>query len=128
MPYYLMTRKGQFQPAINTENQCVKTGRQIYEYEVKLLFNGDINLDMNGFIIKHEEIDEFIKNLSFSGSCEQMHKKLSAELSYFIKTEKQISLLGYKAIITPPMYKHEILIASLNYCWVDRTDLLPLLN
>ncbi len=121
---YVMTRSGQFISSKDTPNQCVKIGKQIYEYEVKLLFRGDIELDENGFIIRHEEIDEIIQKLSLSGSCEEMHKTLSKAISQFF----QFKLIGYKAVIKPPLYKNETLIASLDYCWINDSILLPLLK
>lgn len=122
--FYIMTRNGQFIRSKDTPNQCVKVGKQIYEYEIKLLFHGNIELDKNGFIVKHEEIDEIIQKLNLSGSCEEMHKTLSKAISQFF----QFKLIGYKAIIKPPLYKNEVLIASLDYCWVNNPILLPLLK
>lgn len=124
MPYFVMTRKGQFKPSHDTNNQCVKVGKQIYDYELKLLFEGNVELDDNGFIIRHEEIDELIQKMELSGSCEQMNLQISKEISQFF----MFKLIGLKSMITPPVYKHEILIASVNYCWVKENNLLSLLN
>jgi len=100
MPIYRMTRNGEFFRSENTPNQCKVKGHMRYEYQLVLVFDPRLRLDKDGFIIDHAELDDCIKKLELSGSCEEMHKHVFSGVRKLMR-KKSIPLRGYKAIIKP---------------------------
>jgi hypothetical protein len=104
MNFFTMTRRGSLVPEKPTKNQCKAPGHKQYYYEVKIVFSGLVDLDKNGFIVKHEDLDAAIKNGPVGGSCEQMHLDIRERLHAFFKKKKlTLYVKGFKCTIYPTL-------------------------
>lgn len=104
MNFFTMTRRGHIVPKKATRNQCKGPGHDKYFYEVKIVFSGLVDLDKNGFIIKHEDIDKAIKASPAIGSCEQMHLDIRERLhTFFKKKELTLYVSGFKCTLYPTL-------------------------
>lgn len=99
MELYVMTRNGGFTPKKHTKSQCSRKGTQSYNYQVRLAFSSDVNLDDDDMIIDHTEIDKAITTLQPVGSCEVMHPAIFDAVKNTLD-KKDIELAGYKCTIT----------------------------
>lgn len=102
MNLYIMTRKGTFRPSGLSDNQCARDGHSLYHYIVKVICPGDLRLDKDDFIIKHEDIDEIIQISVLEGSCENMINTIVRNIINLFKV-KAIMLLGIKCTIKPKL-------------------------
>jgi len=100
MEFYVMTRKGNFQPHKYTKNQCKVEGHRKYFYEIKMCFSHKVRLNEQKFIIDHKVIDDLIQSLKLIGSCEEMHSSICTAIKNLFSTNN-ITLLGCKTNIIP---------------------------
>jgi len=104
MNFFTMTRRGHIVPKKSTKNQCKTQGHKKYFYEVKIVFSGLVELDKNGFIVKHEDLDKAIKASPAVGSCEQVHLDLRERLHRFFADKKlNWYVKGFKCTIYPTL-------------------------
>lgn len=96
--FFVMNRRGEFTPEDKTPNQCVKPGHPSYKYRLKMMFEGDMALDHRAFILDHQEVDDEIKKMLLSGSCEEMQRLISQELPEFM-SEKSIPMVCFRCSI-----------------------------
>src|SRR5579885_2190456 len=97
--YFIMYRRGQFHPSVMTNNQCGVMGVPEYYYSLKLVFDGDLKLDKDDFIIDHQVLDDIIQGLKLSSSCEDMQRKICEALTPFLVEERGLPLLGIRVEI-----------------------------
>jgi hypothetical protein len=104
MNFFTMTRRGSLVPKKHTTNQCKAEGHSRYYYEVKIVFSGLADLDADGFIVKHEDLDEAIQESPAVGSCEQMHLDIRERLHAFFKSKDlHYYVKGFKCTIYPTL-------------------------
>lgn len=94
--YFIMYRRGEFHPSVMTNNQCGVKGVDKYFYSLKMLFDGDLQLDKDDFIVDHQMIDDIICSMKLSGSCEDMQRNIVAAIEPFLADEKELPLLGVR--------------------------------
>ena len=97
---FIMHRTGHFRPKSSTSNQCKAPGHTLYEYSLKMVFEGNIKLDERKFIIDHQDVDDLIQKVTLTGSCEQMHQTISRRLQTMMKIRK-IDMVACKCLIVP---------------------------
>lgn len=100
MECFIMHRKGRFEPNKYTPNQCKVEGHESYDYHLIMVFPGTQELDINDFILDHQDIDDTIQRMVLKGSCEKMHQKICDRLKRFFE-KKNIDLMAMKCIIKP---------------------------
>lgn len=98
--YFIMNRTGEFEPYGMTSNQCKAPEHKKYYYHLKLVFDGECELDKDAFIVDHQEIDDLVASLPLLGSCEQMQLQLSRQLLPMFQ-DRDIPLLACKCVIKP---------------------------
>jgi hypothetical protein len=104
MDFFTMTRKGTLHPSKRTSNQCKQPEHSEYFYVVNIVFRGDVPLDKNKFIVKHEELDAAIRNSFTNGSCEEMHLIIRQKIRAFFKAKKLTSyIVAFKCTIYPTL-------------------------
>lgn len=102
MDFFTMTRRGTLHPSKRTSNQCKGPGHPKYFYMVNIVFRGDVPLDKDKFIVKHEELDAAIRKASADGSCEEMHLVIRQKIHAFFKAKKlSIYVVAFKCTIYP---------------------------
>lgn len=124
MQFYTMKRKGTFNVAIATSNQCKKFAHEQYEYQVEVIFDSHTKLNSNDFIIDHIAIDETIQALSLLGSCEIMHIYILNALRRLFSNNK-LSILAMRTDIIPIFPKAQ---AQLTFTWALNTEHLKFLK
>lgn len=87
--YYVMHRIGRFEVEKSAENQCKAPGWPAYEYQLKMVFDGNMTLDTDGFIVEHQDIDDLVQGLKMTGSCELLVRKI---------VDRVTKMCGYKAL------------------------------
>lgn len=98
----VMHRRGEFNPAQRTDNQCKVRGHHNYKYH--LMFICDPKLDKSGFLIDHQLIDDSIQEVDLQGSCEEMHLQLTQCFEKLMKKAKLYKhIYAYKCIISPTL-------------------------
>lgn len=123
--YFVMNRLGTFTPIGSQDNQCVNTGEKVYDYFVRLVFDGTMQLDEKEFIIDHMEVDQIIQSLTLRSSCEAMTKHISDSLR-MVFSGKKIPLLALKVRATAADGRRKA--AWLEHSWTKDDVLLPLLG
>lgn len=83
--YFLMTRRGRFKPSHATNNQCKEPGYSEYNYELRMVFDGNVKLDASHFIVDHAQIDTLVRELGLVGSCEDMTARILTALDGFME-------------------------------------------
>lgn len=96
--YFLMTRRGSFKPAHSTPNQCKEPGYSEYNYELRMVFDGNVPLDRNNFIVDHGKIDAMVRDLGLIGSCEDMTARILTALDAFMDAAG-IPMLACRCIV-----------------------------
>lgn len=104
MNFFTMTRRGSLVPDKRTKNQCKQAGHERYFYEVKIVFSGLVELNKDGFIVKHEDLDAAIQKAPAIGSCEEMHLDIRERLHAFFKRKSLTTYVkGFKCTIYPTL-------------------------
>lgn len=98
MQFYIMYRNGIILPTLHTPNQCKGPGHPVYYYRIGLVFPNSIKLDENDFIVDHSNIDDLIKSMDLTGSCETMHQVICKGIQQFFE-ERNIKLVACKCIL-----------------------------
>ena len=93
---FKLHREGYFKPAFSTKNQCRDVGFKEYKYKITCLFRED--LDKQGFLVDHYNIDDAIQQSHIEGSCEEMHLQISDIL---IDVLEDLGAIGFKILIYP---------------------------
>lgn len=104
MDFFTMTRRGSLHPEKSTPNQCKEEGHKEYFYELVIIFHGGSPLDKNAFIVEHSELDNAVKSVDCTGSCEQMHIRIRERLHAFF-AEKKLNwyIQGFRCTIYPTL-------------------------
>ena len=124
MECYIMHRKGVFEPDKYTSNQCKVEGHESYDYHIIMVFPGTQQLDINNFIVDHQDIDDTIQNMVLKGSCEEMHQRICDRLKKFFE-RKGIDLMAMKCIIKPVSQGG---IAHMEYLFTRDSSFVPLIS
>lgn len=120
---YRMNRYGKFKPHRYTQNQCKVYTHPEYQYEINLVFRGDPELDENGFLIDHAEIDTAIQKARISGSCEEMHPRIfDAVMTAFEGYPDQP--IAYRCAIKPSEHP----MAYMEFVWAIKSKYLKLVK
>lgn len=103
---HTITRKGTYEPYSASMNQCKDIGHGKYGFEVVAAFGPELN--ENGWLVDHNDINNAIQDFEIEGSCEEMHKQiLGAVKARIAKVTEGTSVkcLGFKISIYADMTK-----------------------
>lgn len=96
--YFVMTRRGTFRPTHYTSNQCKEPGWPEYSYELRMVFRGEMDLDKDGFIVDHAEINHMIQKMQLTGSCEKFTIAILGSLDKFMSSAN-IPMVACRCIV-----------------------------
>lgn len=84
--FYCIRRAGTFE--VTQENQesiqCGFEYHPMFFYELKVVFSGKTPLSSSGFIIAHEDLDEFIQDIYFESTCERMQQTFREDFEDYL--------------------------------------------
>ena len=96
--YFIMNRVGTFRPAHTTANQCKEPGWPEYSYNLRMVFDGNMKLDKNDFIVDHAQVDAMVRELGLTGSCEDIGTRVLNALDAFM-AERKIPMVACRCVI-----------------------------
>ena len=126
--YSIITRNGilNFKGiGIDSYNQCASQGHEVYSYTLKILFQKNVLLDRDGWIIEHSLLDNEIQQTEIN-SCELMSKNILNRIEGILKLKK-LAFIGVKLIIRPYFVATESS-AFFQECRCEKRDLMLLTN
>lgn len=97
--YFIMYRRGEFHPSVMSSNQCGVEGVPTYFYSLKLVFDGDLKLNKDDFIVDHQVLDDIIQGLTLTSSCEDMQRAICSAITPFLSEKLELPLLGIRVEI-----------------------------
>lgn len=98
--YSMITRRGILNvKGKSTPTQCAKEKHEVYQYELKVLFNPSTKLNKNGWIIDHQYFDDVVQK-AIVDSCEIMSEHILDNVENVLKVNK-LTCVGIKLRIQP---------------------------
>jgi hypothetical protein len=83
-----------------------------------MVFPKRVKLDMNKFIVDHQEVDGLINSMLLEGSCEEMHQKICVNIRDFF-SKKDVHLIACKCTIKPAENANA---AYMQYVYLENKD------
>lgn len=125
--FCIITRKGVINlKGQSTSNQCTKQGHEVYLYTVKILFQENIRLNNDGWIIEHSLIDQAVQKVH-AQSCEIMSEQILDEVEKILN-DKQLGFIGIKLLIEPQFIIPQNSAYFQEYRCASQNDLPAILN
>lgn len=88
----IITRRGIIKASQQAPNQCKAVAHPTYYYTLAILFQNDVALDENQFIIDHQCIDDAVQKVEIN-SCEVMSRTILHNMETAL-CERKIGYVG----------------------------------